>query len=44
MTWQHISTELIVKDFKKCYISSAVDGTDNVLWNDSEDGDSETYW
>jgi hypothetical protein len=28
-----------VKGFKKCFISSAVDGTnDDLLWNDSEVG------
>ena len=44
MTWQHISTDVIVKGFKKCCIFSAVDGTDDMLWNDSEDGDSKTDW
>jgi hypothetical protein len=39
--WQHISPEVTVKGFKKCCISSAVDGTDDdMLGNDSEeDGD-----
>jgi len=38
---QHISPEVTVKGFKKCCISSAVDGTDiGMLWNGSkEDGD-----
>ena len=27
-----------MKGLKKCCISSAMDGTDDVLWNDSEDG------
>jgi hypothetical protein len=32
--WQHISTEVIVKGFKKCCISIAKDGTDGgMLWN-----------
>ena len=36
--WQHISPEVSVKGFKKCCISSAVDGTDDdVLQNDSEE-------
>jgi hypothetical protein len=40
MTWQHISPEVIVKAFKMCCISNAVDGTDDdMLWNDKEDGD-----
>jgi hypothetical protein len=37
--WQHISTEVTVKGFKKCCISSAVYQTDdNMLWNGSEVG------
>ena len=32
--WQHISTEVTVKGFKKCCISNVVDGTDGgMLWN-----------
>jgi hypothetical protein len=34
--WQHISPEVIVKGVKKCCISSAVDGTDDMLWNGTE--------
>ena len=32
--------------FKKCCISDAVEGTDDMLWNGSEcvDGDSDTDW
>jgi hypothetical protein len=38
--WQHISLELTVKGFKKCCMSNVVEGTDDMLWNDSEeDGD-----
>jgi hypothetical protein len=45
MTWQRISTEIIMKGFKKCCISNAEDGTDDdMLQNNSEDGDSETDW
>jgi hypothetical protein len=37
--WKRISTELTVKGFKKCCISSAVDETDDdMLWNNTEDG------
>ena len=35
MAWQHISPEVTVKGFKKCYISNAVDETDDdilCLW------------
>jgi len=40
MAWQCISPDVTVKGFKMCSISSAMDGTDDdVLWNDSEDGD-----
>jgi len=27
MVWQHISPEVTVRDFRKCCISSAMDGT-----------------
>ena len=37
MASQRISPEVILKGFKKCFISSAVDGTDDDLWNDSEE-------
>jgi len=39
MAWQHISPEVTTtKGFKKCYISSAMNGTDDdVLRNDSEE-------
>jgi hypothetical protein len=37
MAWQCISPEVILKGFKKCCISNAMDGTEDVmLWNDSE--------
>jgi hypothetical protein len=40
--WQHVSPELTEKGFEQCCISSAVDGTDDdMLWNGSEDGDSD---
>jgi hypothetical protein len=36
--WQHVSPEVIVKVFKKCCISNAMDDTDNdILWNGSEE-------
>jgi hypothetical protein len=37
MAWQYISSEVTVKGFKKCCISSAVDGTNGMLWNDHEE-------
>jgi hypothetical protein len=46
MAWQHISPEVIVKSFRKCCTSSAMDGTeDDMLWNDSEeDGNVRSGW
>jgi len=35
MPWQCISPEVTLKGFKKCCISSVVDGTDDMLWNGS---------
>ena len=36
--WQHISPQVTVKGFKKCCISTAVEGTDDdMLWNGSEE-------
>jgi hypothetical protein len=35
--WQCISPDVTVKGFKKCCISNAVDGTDDMLWNGSEE-------
>ena len=38
MAWHIISPEVNVKGFKKCCVSSAVDGTDDdMLWNGSEE-------
>jgi hypothetical protein len=38
MAWQHISPEVILRGFKKCCISNAMDGTgDDMLWNDGEE-------
>ena len=45
MAWQGILLEMTVKGFKKCCISSAVDGTDVMLWNDNEgDGNVMSEW
>ena len=36
-TWQHNSPEVSVKGFKMCFISNAVDETDdNMVWNGRE--------
>jgi len=37
LSWQHISPAVILKGFEKCFVFSAVDETDNVLWNGSEE-------
>jgi hypothetical protein len=38
MAWQCISPEVILKGFKKCCMSHAVDGTGgDVLWNGGEE-------
>jgi len=37
MALQHISPEVTVKGFKKCCVSNAVYGTDDILWNGSEE-------
>jgi len=38
MAWQYISSEVIVKGFKKCCIFNAINETDDdMLWNGSED-------
>jgi hypothetical protein len=41
--WQRISPEVTVRGFKKYCISNRMNGTDDdMLWNDCEDGDSDT--
>jgi len=43
-TWQCVSSEVIVRCFKKCCISIGMDGTDgDVLWSGrEEDGNFES--
>jgi len=36
MTWQHISPE-VTEGLKKCFMPTALDGTDDMLWNGSEE-------
>ena len=39
-SWNEIKIETIVKSFKKCGISNALDGTeDDYLWNDRDEDD-----
>ena len=37
MAWQCISPDVNVKGFKKCCTYTAVDETDDMLWNGSEE-------
>ena len=38
MAWQCSSSEVIVKGFKKCCITNAIEKSDGgMLWNDSEE-------
>jgi hypothetical protein len=37
MAWQHLSPEVNVQGLKKRSISNAVNGTDDMLWNGSEE-------
>jgi hypothetical protein len=37
---QRVSPEVTVKGFKKCCISSGMDGTDDMLWNGNEEDGS----
>ena len=37
IAWQCISPEVTVEGFKKCCVSNGVDGTDDMLWNGSEE-------
>ena len=42
VAWEEVKTETIVKAFKKCGISNAMDGTeDDALWRDSDSEDPE---
>ena len=43
MAWQHISPEVTVKGFKKCCKSNAMDGTDDMSWNGSKDGNVRSW-
>jgi hypothetical protein len=35
--WQCISPKVMVKGFKKCCVSSAMDEIDDMLWNGNEE-------
>ena len=41
--WADIDSAIIIKSFKKCSISNALDGTeDNTLYEDSSEGDTDS--
>ena len=41
-TWEEIHPNIIVKVFKKCCISNALDGSeDDILFEDESEGESE---
>jgi hypothetical protein len=42
MAWQHISPDVTVKGFKKCCLSNALDGTNEICLE--EDGDDRGEW
>ena len=40
--WKAIPESIIVRSFKKCCISNALDGSEDILWeDDGEDKDSD---
>ena len=40
--WKAIPENIIVRSFKKCCISNALDGSEDILWeDDGEDKDSD---
>jgi len=45
VAWKAISESIIVRSFKKCYISNALDGyEDDILWEgDGEDRDDSDW-
>jgi hypothetical protein len=40
-SWQLVKEEIVVKSFKKCGINNALDGTEDVLFEDSESENSD---
>ena len=44
-SWDDVKVPTIVKSFKKCCISNAMDGTeDDMLWEDAEETPPQTYF
>jgi hypothetical protein len=43
--WKAIPESIIVRSFKKCSISTALDGSENdVLWDDDDEDKDDTDW
>jgi hypothetical protein len=43
--WKAIPESIIVKSFKKCYISNALDGSeDDTVWEDNVDDKDDSDW
>jgi hypothetical protein len=42
---ESIPESIIVRPFKKCWISNALDGSeDNILWEDENKKKNDSYW
>jgi len=43
--WKAIAESIIVRAFKKCFISNALDGSeDDILWEDDGEDKDESDW
>jgi hypothetical protein len=43
--WKAIPESIIVRSFKKCYISNALDGSeDDILWEDDGEDKDDSDW
>jgi len=43
--WKVIPESIIVRSFKKCYISNALDGSeDNIVWEDGGEDKDDNDW
>ena len=43
--WKAISESIVVRSFKKCCISNALDGSeDDIVWEDDVEGKDDSDW
>ena len=43
--WKAILESIIIRSFKKCYISTALDGSeDDILWEDDDEDKDDSDW